>query len=794
MTVYDRINSLDILSVLDAGGISYKKDGSSKHTFILLGPDGKTDTSFKASTQKNIVKDFWKSDMKWWPFDFVWRYILKVDTQSDDGRLETIRWFVDKNLVVDEKIKKAFQKTLNPKELHERFDEFLLWGYKEEVGKFLKNRGVKYEFIKKNQNLIGSVFKDVWYYDNFYTTEWETWKEWDTWVTKDPEDKAKSVWVLMFPCMDEKGNRIWMKLRRVDGKKIRGHKSYAPSWLKTGILYDDKSISKDQAIIVEWETDYIILKILWYKSVIWNLWWVASNKEALKSLLFNVSKVICMYDNDEAWIMHKQWLAEAFGRVVYQVDPPIREDANGKTLTDINDLYKVWFDTKRKWDEILKEAYPIGWISKDQNSNSYRFLYLRNPLEYFDKEQWCIVSKEKIMNHVWVTWKELFNMRRDKQISELIDTCYWYGWREWYHNIMDEEEILCDPWTAEPKLHPHIKALIDNIWRGKKENIDWLHKAVLFKLTHVNNVHVPAVVLFWAGWSGKWTWVNFLSHLFGQSNTLKWLKQKDLEGTHDSFAGDKLIVEFHELSSQNTAQDKKMLDRMKSMIWEEWITVRRMYRDTEPVRNIAWFQMSSNHKVPIQLDSKHSGNRRFTIIKTWDRLDANMAIQMNKTTFKDREIMLEYVAWLYATFPDVPKMTSFPALENEDKRMLEDTTEWVWNLFFEWVELKYPHIWKISNGQKKILLEAYRSETDDEEYGDPKYKTKNFDNSLSHKYEKKSVKIDWITTRWYFIRKTSYQKEHLVPAGSKWYFDQKEWTKEANLLRSKMNNKSFASL
>jgi len=33
--------------------------------------------------------------------------------------------------------------------------------------------------------------------------------------------------------MNEKGERIGMKLRRVDGKKIRGFKSYAPSGLKT---------------------------------------------------------------------------------------------------------------------------------------------------------------------------------------------------------------------------------------------------------------------------------------------------------------------------------------------------------------------------------------------------------------------------------------------------------------------------------------------------------------------------------------------------------------------------------
>ena len=794
MNVYDKINALDILTVLDAGGIWYKKDWSSKHTFTILAADWKTDTSFKVSSQKNIVKDFGKSDIKWGPFDFVWRYILKIDTQSNDGKLETIKWFVDKNLVQDEGIKKAFEKSLSPKELHADFDKFLLGGYKDEVGKFLRNRGVKYEFIQKHQNLIGAVFKDIGYYDNFYTTEWETWKDWDTWVTKDPADKAKAVWVLMFPCMNEKGERIGMKLRRVDGKKIRGFKSYAPSGLKTWILFDPKTINKDQAIIVEWETDYIILKILGYKSVVGNLWWVASNKETLKSLLFDTSKVLCLYDNDEAWVMHKEWLADAFWRVVYQVDPPIREDTNGNTLTDVNDLYNVWFDTKKKWDAIFKDMYPIGWTNKDQNSNSYRFLYLRNPLEYFDKDQWCIVSKEKIMNHVWVTGKELFNMRRDKQISELIDTCYWYGGKEGYHNTMDESQILCDPWSAEPKLHPHIKALVDNIGNNKKENIDWLHKAILFKLTHVNNVHIPAVVLFWSGWSWKGTWVNFLSHLFGNDNTLKWLKQKDLEGTHDSFAGDKIIVEFHELSSQNTAQDKKMLDRMKSMIWEEWITVRRMYRDTEPVRNIAWFQMSSNHKIPIQLDSKHSGNRRFTIIKTGDRLDSAMAIQMNNKTFKNKEILLEYVAWLYQTYPDIPKLTSFQALDNEDKRNLEDTTEWIANLFFEWFELKYPLIWKIKTKQMKLLIEAFRSETDDEEYWDPKYRKKNFEGSLSHKYEKKPFKIAGVAHRWFVIKKTSYQRDNFISKDDKWYFTDKEWITEANKLRWKISTKNFSSL
>ena len=793
MNAYDRINNLEILCVLDAANIWYKKDWGSTHTYTLLWPDGKTDTSFKVSAAKNIVKDFGGSDIKWWPFDFVGRYILKVDTQTNQWKLDTIAWFVEHWLIVDEALKKVFQKSLSKEALFKDFDNFLLGGYKEEVGKFLKTRGVSHDFIVRNQNEIGSIFKNVWYYSNYFTTEWITWKDEDTgeWMTKDPNDKAKSVSVLMFPCLDEEWNRVGMKIRRVDGKTIRGKKSDAPSWAKTGLWYDEEDLWKDISYIAEWETDRIILKILWYKWVVWNLGGVASHKTALKSLLFDSKKILCLYDIDSAGIAHKESLAEVFGRTVHQIDPPIRESKDWQKLTDINDLFRVGYDTKSKWDTIFKDMYPIGWRNKQQNSNSYRFLYLKWPLEYFDKEQNTIVAKEKIMNHVGITNKELFNMRRDKDISELQDTCYWYGGIEGYHNTMREELILNNPWTAEPKIHPHIKKLIENIGWGVEQNYNWLHKAILFKLTHVNNVHLPAVVLFGSWWSWKWTWVNLLSKLFWEENTIKGLKQKDLEWTHDPFAWDKLVVEFQELSSQNTAQDKRMLDRMKSMIGEEWITVRRMYRDTEPVRNIAWFQLSSNHWIPIQLDSKWSWNRRFTIIKTGDQMDEATAIEMNNVTFNNKQILLEYVAWLYENFPEVPKMNNIPALDNDDKRDLEDRVEWAWNLFFEWFELKFPHIRKISVGEKKKLLEVYRSETYDDDYNDPKYQAKNFDNNLSSKYTKKTLRINGKTVRWYHIRKTTYQEQMMIDNWEPPYFTEKSWGEEYSKLAKEMADRNI---
>ena len=70
------------------------------------------------------------------------------------------------------------------------------------------------------------------------------------------------------------------------------------------------------------------------------------------------------------------------------------------------------------------------------------------------------------------------------------------------------------------------------------------------------------------------------------------------------------------MSSGSTFQDKKTLDRIKGIISEQYITVNEKFKNVRQTENIARFHFSSNHAVPLQLDSKHSGNRRFTIIET----------------------------------------------------------------------------------------------------------------------------------------------------------------------------------
>jgi hypothetical protein len=88
-----------------------------------------------------------------------------------------------------------------------------------------------------------------------------------------------------------------------------------------------------------------------------------------------------------------------------------------------------------------------------------------------------------------------------------------------------------------------------------------------------------------------------------------------------------------------------------------------------------------------------------------------VAREMNEVTFENKQIIREYVAWLYETYPDVVKMTTFKALDNREKRELENSCEEIGNVFFEWFEEKYPHITKITNPERKKLVRMYCQES-----------------------------------------------------------------------------------
>ena len=49
---------------------------------------------------------------------------------------------------------------------------------------------------------------------------------------------------------------------------------------------------------------------------------------------------------------------------------------------------------------------------------------------------------------------------------------------------------------------------------------------------------------------------------------------KDLKSSFDSYQGEKIIVEYKEVSSGNTQDDKIIADRIKGIVNEKYISVR----------------------------------------------------------------------------------------------------------------------------------------------------------------------------------------------------------------------------
>ena len=773
-TPFEKINKMNILDVLDRFNIPYEKNGNG---YVILNKDGSKDKSFSISISKNIAKDFGKTDISGGNFDIIGRYHLwfsKEDMWENVARVATLKAFEEVWLIKLPKGTYERKESFKKDELLERFEEFKLWWYKDEVGRWLVKRGFKYDWVKSNYLKIGEVFRDIGFYDNYFCSEHELKLDNDWKIINDPNNPPGFASVLLFPNYDWGGDNkilIGMKMRRVDGKTIFGQKSYAVGF--TGIMY--RKTPKGISYICEWECDGIVLEILWFDWVVSNNWWVLTNWDKIKSLLFECTKINCLYDNDDAGMLGKRALAKEMWRPIFQVDMPITQDSKGRKISDINDLFKVWYDTNAKWKKVFDNFYEIWDSSLHNKKNGQRYIFLDKYLEFYDTKFNKVQMSSSISLSMGITWKELNKMVMDGVILKYEDLCYRYGGREGFFNTLNEDSIILHWGDQKAIIHPYIEKLMSNICGHSKKNINWLHKAILYKITHINDVNIPAVILYWRWGSWKGTFISLLAAIFGDENTQIGLGQNSLESWYDSYIWNKLIVEFKEVSSwSNIYQDKKTLDKIKSFICEPIMTINPKYHQARQIENIAWFHMSSNHGVPLYLDNKQTWNRRFSIIKTSNELNKKIAIELNTKIIKDKDIVKQYVAWLHDTYPEVPNMDYMPELKNEEKKMLEDNCDWVWDQFFEWFEQEYPNIYKITNIQRWILLEMYRNIEWDNSYWDKKFIDKNFDMSLSHRYEKKTIKILGKSTRGYFIKKDKAQKE-VMPEGNKWEFTKEQW-------------------
>lgn len=377
-------------------------------------------------------------------------------------------------------------------------------------------------------------------------------------------------------------------------------------------------------------------------------------------------------------------------------------------------------------------------LEKITQSLTDTYYYIKSVSKYYWKEQKKFYKPNDAGNNIMCTNKELNWLRAYWIIETFDDVCYLKGWKKWCLNLLEEEKILLP--SNNPILDNDIKKLIESVWWGKNENIEYLHKAILYKYLNINDFTIPSIVFYWAWWSWKWAFIILLKTIFWEDNVMPNLWQRELLSTHDTYKGQKLIVEFAEVTTNSSYSDIKILNRLKNIIWAEKITVNEKWIQAYQIENIAWFFISSNSNKPLQLDDKDKWNRRFTIIKSTKKLE-NWE-EVSKTITR-QDIVSNYLAWLLKNFPEVKNYKKLEALDNQDKRDLEERSQHEANNFWERLNDNYPEIkWK----KTKLEIEDYILKYCIENNLDNKEFLRYFWNNS--KYSKKKIRIWERTYYW----------------------------------------------
>lgn len=314
----------------------------------------------------------------------------------------------------------------------------------------------------------------------------------------------------------------------------------------------------------------------------------------------------------------------------------------------------------------------------ENNIPKAQFIYIESSGEYYSPE-YKKYYKENDFRRILakeydrtISEETLRGFMRDWTIPSVKDICYNPTERKWYYNTFISSSITSA--SSSPFLDEGIELLISNLCHGDKESIDWIHKAILYKLTNLANVRIPCVVFYWVWWSGKSTFIDFLKTIFWEQNVMGNLRQSELAGAYDFIKGDKLIYEFAEITSYNANIDRQMLTKLKNMVFAPTLTVNPKWRPQYQTDNFGWYFVSSNSMRPLVFDSTDSGNRRFVCFKSNRGLVSDEVGKIQQA-ISNKDTIENYIAWLIQEYNEVLDYTEFYTLENEDKALITQNSQ-----------------------------------------------------------------------------------------------------------------------
>lgn len=632
-----------------------------------------------------IESDYWRTAKIVWIIEYIF----------DLSKKEAIKWLEDNNII--EKEEKILNKEKNgfaKKFYGSKNNDF------SKLKEYLENRAISFEKIKD----------EVGFYDNL--------------------DNLLLIW------------------RNLDNEAINLHKRNikAKAFYKENNWENNYFFLKDfdknkETIAVEWDIDY--LSLLQFKNEFENYNIVGVPGIHQFKYLFESIKekmIYVIWDNDET---EKTLISQINGQKnIFLINTFLKI----KNVKDINDFLAInWVNliNSIKNEISLFELDKIKENKVEKVEKEDRYVFIKDICRYYWLRRGVFHTEKEAMQILKCN-TETIRFKRPTEIQEYEATVWRDWWAENCFNLFDKRLIVKPNNT--PVIHPYIQLLIENVCNYEEINIKWLYQAILYKYYNLNDYDIPAVVLYWHGGSWKWTLIKLLSRIFSDEYTLWDLGIGDLMGNHTTYTGEKFIVEYSEIITNNVKNDKEILNKLKNIIWAEKFTVNKKNIQSYQRENLAWFFISSNSNKPIQLDNIDVGNRRFSFIKSRRALSVDEITKIYEA-INNPNYISSFIAWLEANYWEEIKKPGYKirALQNKEKEDVEMRSMSDIDIFWHEIKQKYQKWEKITIEKLDSELENYCNESWESYFEIKKYMWNN------SPFVKKKISIEWKKYYWIII-------------------------------------------
>lgn len=505
MTIYERINQLNIEDILSLLQIKYRRIWN----VLSLYENWKITWWWKADVNKWIVSDFsekWRAD--WDCLDFVMKYLWI-------SKWEAVTWF-ENNFWI------KWDKSIEKKTSNVMLDKFnSLWELTDEQIKYLNERCI--DFKSLGHNVIRN-------YD----------------------------WRIAIPIKNIDGNIKSIQSRAIsdtDQIRYKIEKNSDSDW----IFYDWINKEDKRLIVVEWFTDFLSLRqfttnviglvnaknetqidYVKFLSKTYEIYFIPDNDDAWKvtiekfqekKIKFNLFKLEHYWSKDINEVLVNYWIWEEILTIIYNESErpmsPLRRAlmwAREYKRLFIENWWKLWFDSgyplldKYLWWIIKSKTYLIMAYS-NQWKTRFAYSFIKNMIDkkkrmaFFSLEVdvWMLFLEIYWAIH-WLTKEEVIENLDNIDISEL----------EKYIDVFDEIRKL-DEMENNVKNWLYDVVFVDfvqniELWWDeytklteiaiRLQKLAILSWASFFNLSQVNN---ESRFVDWSNMMPKWSWALFAS-------------------------------------------------------------------------------------------------------------------------------------------------------------------------------------------------------------------------------------------------------------------------------------------